>query len=119
MAIPASAQSFDQSLGSKEVLDFQVGVGGLLETGEGVDTWDLSAQPEAIAAGFILMDGARDPVYDTLTKRIRFWAEIDDTDEDGAEFLDGVTMGLEVLIVTDNTLSRTRHRTFSLPAIRK
>lgn len=119
MAIPPTAVSFAATLDPHEELDFIINASGLLEVGEEISSYTLTPLAEAVALGLTIMSGSGrdhalitgDAVYSDNTA-IRLWLEIADLDEADVAFDgQGVSLPIEVELVTNSIPARTRQRT--------
>ena len=123
MAIPSTAVAFGQPMDPQEELDFQIDVAGLLEVGEDVASsgWTLAVLAESAALGLTIMTGSgRDPSFDIVTDKLRFWLKIDIAFQtnaawDGA----GTSLGLVLTATTNSVPARKRQRTFTVTVVQQ
>lgn len=118
MAIPPTAVRFAQSLDPQEELDWLVSLEQLLQPGEDAASYSLDLLPEAVALGLTIMQGDGRDHHMIDNRTILFWAEIDeDYEADPAFNGGGITLPMEVTIVTNSYPPRKRNRTFLIPVV--
>lgn len=115
MAIPPTAKVFDQALDPYEVIDYLVrcasGDSPLLEAGESISTYTLSPSPDAAALGLTIGISAYQPSI-IGGNQIKMWLSVDSAFHANAAFSgEGVSLPIEVTVVSNNTPPRTRQRT--------
>ena len=128
MANPPTARPFAQALGPFDEVEFYVYLyqgdptdpqkpAPLLLMGEGVESYALALTPEAVAVGLeiVTVDSSARPGSKAVPpmldgNRIVLWFRIADDMQALSGFATGVTVGVEVHLVT--TDGRTKKRTF-------
>jgi hypothetical protein len=126
MPLPRNAPIFAQALDPRDVLDFKVAlsqaaedaaVAPMLLLGEGVDKLVVAVTSEAAAVGFKIVSGNVGgvtypaPFLDS-SNVVNYWATVDDARRGDAVFNnDGVTVGVEITITTNNSPAREKQRT--------
>lgn len=93
-------------------LDFRNGDDPVLQPGESIDSYSVAVTPEAAAYGLqIETDAPYAPDMDVSGERITIWLTVDIGEQSNPDFIDGLPLGVEFTIITDNTPPRTRQRT--------
>lgn len=121
MAVPLSAKAFDQAVDPADVVDFFVVVSQgaadakpptILLLGEAIARYSLKLTPEAAAVGLRIVDAVG---YENRLSGnvLQLWLEVDEAVQasplfDGA----GITVAIELLIVTTAVPPRTKQRSF-------
>lgn len=117
MATPPTAFEFAEGLDPHEELDFVVPCDNRLETGEEIASYTLTLLAEATALGLTIMSGdGRDHQRIESNRSIELWLEIADAYKTNAAFEGaGVSLPMEVTIVTNSSPARTRQFTALVP----
>ena len=114
--MPSDAATFPRQMDPQEQLDWLLPFGDLLETGERIASFTLTADADAAALGFTISSGSGRTAAATADGRsIRAWFEVDEAEQDNAAWDDlGTDCVVEAEIVTDASPARTRQRSFVL-----
>lgn len=126
MAIPASAPTIDQAIDPSDrvefVAQFGLSVDGrspLLETGETIETLEITPLPDAAALGFTIMEGVVDALdrgpWIADNTNAEFWAEVEEANRGDAAYTAGAILGAQVTITTSH--GRRYQRTVGVRAI--
>lgn len=124
MAIPPNAKAIAQPMDPSDVLDFSVTVtrgdpddlpAPFLLTGENVASFTLALSAEAIAAGLLLKSGGGYPPPTFADLVCTFWLAVDPAMQASAAFAAaGLTLAIELTVVTTSTPPRTKQRTLTV-----
>ena len=113
MAIPASTYIFSGVLDPSDLLDYQIDVSSLLETGESISTFTLTVPAESVLLGLTL--NTTGGYATTLaSNKIQFWVSIDPSKQGNAAFNSVAVLPLELSIVTNSTPARKKQRTVAI-----
>lgn len=120
MPIPPNAHPFTRPMDPTDIVDYVavltqgVAPDAFLAPGESVASYTLALTPEAVAVGLVIKSGGG---YETTFANncIRFWLEID-PDEQASAMFDGggVTLGLELTVITNSAPQRKKQRTLTV-----
>lgn len=114
MALAASPASFAEVMDPHEILEWTIPCGPLLETGEEIDTFDLTLYAEAIALGLTILgtgDGYPDPALSNGNQDVTVWFEIDAAFENNVAFDGtGTALPMNIHFATNATYPRERDR---------
>lgn len=116
MVTPASAKEFPEALDPYELLEFEptiTGATGLLEDGESISSFTLTAGAEAAALGISISTEAG-YVASTIdaARGVRFWMEVAGGFQQNAAFDgEGVAVPIVLSLTTNNSPARRRQRT--------
>lgn len=117
MAIPPKAYRWSQAMDPADRVEFIVEMGGadaLLEPEEEVDELTLTLLPEAVLLGLTIETDAYAMVQPTPSS-LKIWFTIDPAYRSSSEFDgDGVSLPMELTVVTTSNPPRTRQRTLVL-----
>lgn len=115
MAIPASAIKWTPKMDPSDLVDYQIDLSGadsILETGELVDTFNITVLSEGTALGFIVENTA--PYAPTIVNgnKITLWFSVAEANRSNTAFTTGVQIPMELEIITTSSPPRKRQRTF-------
>jgi hypothetical protein len=123
MAIPTTAKALPQPLDSKDVVDYKLTISKagvdteafpILEADETVASWALNLTVEAMAAGLTISTAAgKEPIL--IGNLVLFWLSIDPAMIGNSMFNAGVTLAMELTVVTSG--GRTKQRTATVKVI--
>lgn len=121
MATPPTAFEFEEGLDPHEELDFVLPCEPILEEGEEIASYTLTLLAESVALGLTIMTGSgRDHALVETNQSILLWLEVDDAYKTNAAFDGtGVSLPMEVTIVTNSSPTRTRQFTALVPVAQK
>ena len=118
MPVPSDAFKFGAAMDPAEILDYRINLRDaatkLLEDTENIASYTLTLYPDAVLAGLNIMSGSgRDPVMGN--DYINVWFDFDvgsqtDPMYDGS----GVSLAMELTVITNSVPSRKRQRTIVL-----
>ncbi len=117
MPNPLTAKTFEQAMDPADVVDFKLTIsqgdddGDMLQSGENVASYTLTATAEAVAAGLqVLQSGGRQPAL--VGNLLQFWLSVQSMLQSASLFGGaGVQLAIELTVVTTATPARTRQRT--------
>lgn len=126
MAIPTSAVKLAQPLDPADVdffgVDISQGPQGvtpfpILAPGEGVASFTVQPQPEAVAAGLIIKSGGGYPPAAIVGLTLSLYLAVDPAKQGASGFDAGMLLGIELTITTTATPPRVKQRTFTVAVI--
>jgi hypothetical protein len=118
MAVPADAQVFEEPLDPTDIVDFEIDLGPLLETGEAIASQTVTVPTESSVLGLeIKTTGGYSTI---LTGNIlRIWLGVLVGEQQNAAFATGVTLPIEITVTTDSTPPRRKQRTVAVQVIQR
>lgn len=121
MAIPIGTYIWPEALDPSDVVDYTIDCEGLFDDpAENIYSYTLELSPEAIFYGLMLEDP---PTYNIELspdrRSIKVWLQIEDPQENHADFRLGVTLPIEVTFVTNAIQARIRQRTVAVKVIQR
>jgi phage tail tape-measure protein len=116
MALPPNASAWTQEMDPADIVDYQVtlaGTGGLLETGETIASYTLTMSAEGAALGVTIGSvGSYAPSLINSSTGVKLWLSVGSGFQSNAAFSGtGVSVGIELTVVTNSSPARTRQRT--------
>lgn len=118
MAIPAEAKIFLEPLDPTDITDFQLNLSGLLESGESIASQTLSVPTESSLLGLEIKTTGG--YVTTLAANIlTIWLGILIAEQGNAAFVAGVTLPIEITVITNSTPPRKKQRTFAVKVIQR
>jgi len=128
MPIPVNAVTIEQPFDPRDVLEIKVGISvglatddppSILLVGEQVASLGVSVTSEAAAVGLMIVqgdfDGATYPAPSIVGNVITLWVTVAEARRNDAAFDgEGVTVGIEFTLRTNNNPPRTKQRTVAI-----
>ncbi len=120
MPTPPNAIALTQPMDPSDLIDYSLTLSqgddakSLLATGESVASYTLELTTEAMAAGLQIQSGNG---YDTTLSglSLKFWLAVDPAVTSNATFDGaGLTLGIELTVITDAPTPRRRQRTITV-----
>jgi hypothetical protein len=100
-----------------DVVDYKIDLSAMLDTGDNVADYSVVVLPDALLLGLVLGNGVRAPVL--KSNILQLWFSIDPTYKSNPLFVGGVTLPLELTVLSDAVPSRTRQRTFAVRVVQR
>lgn len=118
MAVPAEAKVFTETMDPTDIVDFEIDIAPILETGEGVTTHTEAIPTESALLGLQIKTtgGYATSLTGTI---LRIWLGISSAEQANAAFVDGVTLPIEITITTNSTPPRVKQRTVAVTVIQR
>jgi len=118
MAIPAGAKQFTETMDPFDVLDFEVDISTQLQQGEGATSATLSIPTESTLLGLTI--NTTGGYTTTLIGNIlRFYLSIILQEQANSAFAGGVSLPLEISIITNSVPARKKQRTVVVRVIQR
>jgi hypothetical protein len=113
MAVPSGAKIFEEPLDPYDVVDFQVDLNPLLETGESITAYTISVPTESSLLGLEVK--TTDGYTTSLSSNIvQFWLGILLAEQANAAFNTSATLPIEISITTNSVPARKKQRTVAV-----
>ena len=118
MAVPADAKVFEEPMDPTDIVDYEIDLGPLLETGEVVATHTETVPTESVLLGLEIKTTGG--YITTLTGNIlKIWLGVLLAEQANSAFVDGVTLPIEITITTNSTPLRKKQRTVAVKVIQR
>lgn len=118
MAIPSTAPVALQSMDPYDLVDYKIELGNLLEAGETISTWSVTALPETTLLGLQIQTGAGYAAALNGTD-ITIWLNVILAEQSNPAFTAGVVLPFEVSFTTSNAPNRKKQRSFGIKVVQQ
>lgn len=112
MAIPLGTKIFADIMDPYEVLDFQVNLAPLLESGEAIAAHSVTIPTESSLLGLTLNPAGYSSSL--ASNVLKFWLSIALAEQANAAFVNGAILPIEISITTNATPARKKQRTVAV-----
>ena len=119
MTFPISTKVWAETMDPYDVVDYKVDLSPLLATGEAIASFTVLTLTESDLLGLTVGTSTYAPVLDAATNNITIWLSIAAGFQANAAFVLGMTLPIEISIITDSSPSRRKQRTVAVKVIQR
>ena len=115
--MPISTKVWEEIMDPYDIVDYKIDLSTLLATGEEIASYSINIPAESQLYGLTLGTGTRAPSLNLMN--LTLWLQVDSAFQSDPKFIKGLTLPIEVTIVTNSTPSRRKQRTVAVKVLQR